>query len=712
MSIDLNSTEFYENRELSWLSFNNRVLDEAQSPENPLFERIKFLSIVSSNLDEFFMVRVASLKEQVRADYDKIEFSGMTPSKQLEDISVITHEMVQAQGRSYRRSLIPALKKNGVHLLMFNELSDQQKTFIASYFKEEVYPVLTPFAVDASRPFPLILNKSLNVAALIKRKEEELFATVQVPSVLPRYVLMPSEQETDKSFILLEDIIMHYIDHLFVGYEVSSVSPYRLTRNSDLSIDEEEAQDLLLEIEKSIKQRKWGEAIRLEVHHSIKKKLLKRLKKAVGVGDADIYTIHGALDLTFLMSLYGLKGYNDLKYKAYIPSIPKDLLGEEDIFEAIRKKDIFLSHPFESFEPVVALITKAAEDEDVLAIKQTLYRVSGQSPIIKALAVAAEKGKQVTVLVELKARFDEENNIQWARRLEKAGCHVIYGLVGLKTHSKVTLIVRREETGIRRYVHLGTGNYNDITARFYTDLGLLTCNEKMGADVSGIFNTISGYSEPPRLHKITMAPTGLRKRFIQLIHREIEHVKNGKEGQIIAKMNSLCDFEIIKEFYKASRAGVEIKLIVRGICSLIPGIEHVSEHIIVQSIVGKYLEHSRVYYFANGGEEEVYLSSADLMPRNLNRRVELFFPIEEEQMKQRIIHLLELQLLDIVKGRVKDSTGIYRRVDRRGKQVINSQTYCEEQAQETAERYIEEVEREIFRPVVTPKLSDTEEVYT
>lgn len=708
MSKDLSNSDYYENRELSWLSFNERVLDEAENPENPLFERIKFLSIVSSNLDEFFMVRVASLKEQVKADYDKTEFSGMTPSGQLEEISIVAHNMVSEQGRHYRRSLIPALKKNGVYIITMNEANEEQKNYISTYFQDEVYPVLTPLAVDASRPFPLILNKSLNVAALIEKGEEELFATVQVPSVLSRYVPIPSENEMTKSFILLEDIIIHYIDKLFIGYQVSSVSTYRLTRNSDLSIDEEEAQDLLLEIEKSIKRRKWGESIRLEVHHTIKKRLLKRLKKAIGVHEKDIYIIYGALDLTFLMKLYGIKGYDNLKYEEYTPSIPEDLLGEEDIFEAIRKKDILLSHPFESFTPVVDLITKAAEDEKVLAIKQTLYRVSGQSPIIKALAIAAEKGKQVTVLVELKARFDEENNIQWARRLEESGCHVIYGLVGLKTHSKVTLIVRHEEEGIRRYVHLGTGNYNDITAQFYTDLGLLTCNERIGADVSGIFNTISGYSDPPKLHKITMAPTGLRKRFVELIHREITHVKSGREGLIVAKMNSLCDFEIIKELYQASREGVKIELIIRGICSLIPGIEDVSENITVRSIIGKYLEHSRIYYFGNNGEEEVYLSSADLMPRNLNRRIELFFPVDSTRNKKRVIELLDIQLLDVVKSRVKNSDGVYQRIDRRGKRVINSQVYFEEQAWRVVEEYQEEVEREIFRPVTTPEEIDKE----
>lgn len=699
MSIDLNNPAYYENRELSWLSFNQRVLDEAQNPENPLFERMKFLSIVSSNLDEFFMVRVASLKEQVKAGYDKPEFAGMTPTDQLEAISERTHRMVEEQGNYYRRSLIPGLKRNGVHILGMNELDEEQLAFTEEYFADVVYPVLTPMAVDSSRPFPLILNQSLNIAALVKNKDEEMFATVQVPSVLPRFVPVPSQNQGDKTFILLENLIIAYIDKLFVGYRVHSASPYRLTRNSDLIIDEEEAQDLLLEIEKSIKKRKWGEGIRLEVHRDMHNKLLKKLRKSVDISEEDIFKIHGALDVTFLMKMYGLKGFDHLKFRDYTPCTPKDLLGEEDIFEAIQKKDIFLSHPFESFQPVVDLITKAAGDENVLAIKQTLYRVSGQSPIIKALAKAADAGKQVTVLVELKARFDEENNIQWARRLEKAGCHVIYGLVGLKTHSKVTLIVRNEEDGIRRYVHLGTGNYNDITARFYTDLGLLTCNEKIGADVSAIFNTISGYSEPPRLHKIAMAPTGLRGRFVKLIKREIDYAKDGKEGLIIFKMNSLCDFDMTKELYKASMAGVKIILIVRGICSLIPGIEGLSENITVISIVGKYLEHSRAYMFANNGDPEVYLSSADMMPRNLNRRIELFFPVEDEGIRDRVIELLEVQIADVVKGRIKNSDNDYIRIDRRGKKIINSQEYCEDEAMMTESDYSDEVDYETFRPV-------------
>lgn len=698
---DYKDVKLYENRELSWISFNQRVLEEAKNLENPLLERAKFLAIVSSNLDEFFMVRVASLKEQVNASYDKADFAGLTPKEQLKAISERTHIHVEEQANNYRRSLVPAMKKEGLHLLELKELSKEQRSFTKEYFSDVVYPVLTPMAVDSSRPFPLILNRSLNIAALIKRDDHSEFATVQVPSVLGRYVPIPNMEDGSRAFILLENIIMDNIERLFVGYNVMCSSPYRLTRNGDLSIDEEEASDLLVEIEKSIKKRKWGVGIRLEVQKSIEPKLYKKLYKALDVHQEDVYYINGPLDLTFLLKLSFLPGFDYLRFPEFIPALPKGLLGVEDIFDAISEKDIFLSHPFESFDPVVDFITKAAKDARVLAIKQTLYRVSGDSPIINALAVAAEAGKQVTVLVELKARFDEENNIAWARRLEKSGCHVIYGLVGLKTHSKVTLIVRKETGGIKRYVHLGTGNYNDSTAKLYTDLGLFTCNELIGADVSAIFNTISGYSEPPRLNRIAMAPTGMRERFNQLIQREAKYASEGKEAKIIAKMNSLCDQSIIEELYKASEAGVKIELIVRGICSLIPGIEGVSENIIVRSIVGKYLEHSRVFCFGNNGDMEVYLSSADWMPRNLNRRVELLFPIESDEIKEQVMMLMHLQIKDVVKGRIKDSSCNYNKIDRRGKVIINSQDYCERMAYDHEMNFVEEIEREPFRPVMS-----------
>lgn len=699
VEIDLNDYSLYENRELSWLEFNQRVLGEAENQENPLFERLKFLSIVSSNLDEFFMVRVASLMEQIRAGYDKVDFSGLTPKDQVKAISERTHRMIDDQGRVFKRSMIPALRKNNIIVsLDLSKLSERQTEFIDKYFEQNIFPVLTPLAVDSSRPFPLILNMSLNVAVLIKKNDNELFATVQVPAVMSRYIEIPSEEKDFEHYVMLEDIIKFFINRLFIGNKILCVSNYRITRNSDLTIDEEEAEDLLIEIEKSIKKRKWGDAIRLEIDKNVSTKLLDYLQKALKLHNRAIYKIDGPIDLTYLMKMYGHIGDESLKYKAYSPQIPKDLLGKTDLFEAIKEKDIFLSHPFESFEPVVELITTAAKDTNVLAIKQTLYRVSGSSPIIKALAEAAEAGKQVTVLVELKARFDEENNIQWARRLEKAGCHVIYGLVGLKTHSKVTLIVRKEEDGIKRYVHLGTGNYNDITAKFYTDMGLLTVNEKLGSDVSSVFNALSGFSEPPKLNKIIMAPTHLRGQFVKLIRKEAEIAKTGKKASILCKMNSLCDFEIMTELYKASMAGVEIELIVRGICCLIPGIKDVSENITVRSIIGKYLEHSRIYIFYNEGYKKIFLSSADWMPRNLNRRVELLFPIEAEHVREAVLHNLDIQLKDVVKTKIKDTNCNYNRIDRRGKDVINSQSYCETEALKNVQKFEKEEQEEIFIP--------------
>ncbi len=701
-TIDLDNPKLYENRELSWLEFNQRVLWEAENTENPLFERIKFLSIVSSNLDEFFMVRVASLMEQIHVGYTKPDFSDLTPEEQIEKISERVHKMVEDQGRIFKRLLLQGVKKeNIVFTLDFNQLNEEQHAYIAHYFENDLYPILTPMAVDASRPFPLILNKSLNIGTILEKGGQEFFATVQVPAMIQRYLEIPSNEEGKRQFVMLKDIMIYHISALFMGYNVQCASAYRITRNADLTIDEEEAEDLLLEIEKSIKKRKWGDAIRLEIDHRVDDRILNYLKKALKLKARAIYKIEGPIDLTFLMKVYGMSHTADLKYNDYLPKRPKDLLGEEDIFEAIKKKDIFLNHPFESFEPVVEWIQDAAKDPLVLAIKQTLYRVSGRSPIIQALAEAAEAGKQVTVLVELKARFDEENNIQWARRLEKAGCHVIYGLVGLKTHSKVTLIVRKEDEGIRRYVHLGTGNYNDITARFYTDMGLLTVNEQIGHDVSAIFNTLSGYSEPPKLYKIAMAPTQLRQRFVYMIQREAAYASEGKKAKIICKMNSLCDIEIMRELYKASIAGVEIELIVRGICCLIPGIPGVSENITVRSLVGKYLEHSRIYYFYNDGKENIYLSSADWMPRNLNRRVELLFPIEADHIKTRVMTMIDILLKDVYKAKIKDKNKQYNRIDRRGKEGINAQDYFEAEAIKEEKIFYQNEIEDTFTPITS-----------
>ena len=673
--------ENYVNRELSWLDFDYRILEEARDKSLPLFERLKFLSITASNLDEFFMVRVASLKDMVHAGYGKTDIAGMKPEEQLEAIGEKTHALVGLQYSTYSRSLVPTLKQNGLRIVARHEdLTPEEGAYADDYFKANVYPVLTPMAVDSSRPFPLVHNKSLNIAALLKKKsgDEELdFAVVQVPSVLSRIVEIPGEDE--RVVILLEEIIERNMDSMFLNYDIITAHPFRIMRNADLTIDEEEAEDLLKEIQKQLKKRQWGEAIRLEIEEDADKRVLKRLKKELDIHTGDIYEINGPLDLTFLMKMYGMAGFDHLKTAKYIPQANPALLNDDDIFANIRKGDILLHHPYESFDPVVQFIKKAARDPEVLAIKQTLYRVSGNSPIIAALAEAADNGKQVCVLVELKARFDEENNINWAKMLEKAGCHVIYGLVGLKTHSKITLVVRREEDGIRRYVHLGTGNYNDSTAKLYTDCGLLTCHQQIGEDATAVFNMLSGYSEPLNWNQLVVAPIWLRKRFMRMIQRETSHAREGRPARIIAKVNSLCDREIIAALYEASCAGVKIDLIVRGICCLKAGISNLSENISVRSIVGNFLEHSRIFYFENDGSPEFYLGSADWMPRNLDRRVEIMFPILDEKLRAKVMHILQVQLDDNLKAHVLQPDGTYQKIDRRGKVPVGAQdTFCRE----------------------------------
>ncbi|MBS6646567.1 MAG: RNA degradosome polyphosphate kinase [Clostridiaceae bacterium] len=696
--------ENYVNRELSWLEFNYRVLSEARDKSLPLFERLKFLSITASNLDEFFMVRVASLKDMVHAKYEKPDIAGLKPIEQLEKISVKTHELVGVQYSTYNRSLLPALKQNGLHLVTSHEdLDEVQAAWVDQYFKENVYPVVTPMAVDSSRPFPLVYNKSLNIAALVQKKggKGELeFAMVQVPSVLPRIVEIGIGEE--KTVILLEEIIERNIKSLFLNYEIVSAHPFRIMRNADLTIDEEEAEDLLQEIEKQLKKRQWGEAIRLEVEEKVDKRLLKILRKELSLSAADIFEINGPLDLTFLMKLYGLKGFDHLKAPTYTPQPVPALMNDDDIFTNIRKGDILLHHPYETFAPVVEFIQKAAQDPDVLAIKQTLYRVSGNSPIIAALAQAADNGKQVSVLVELKARFDEENNIIWAKKLEKAGCHVIYGLLGLKTHSKITLIVRREEDGIRRYVHLGTGNYNDSTAKLYTDCGLFTCHPQIGEDATAVFNMLSGYSEPLSWNRLSVAPIWLRKRFMRMISREAENARNKKPARIIVKVNSLCDKDIIAALYEASCAGVQIDMIIRGICCLKAGVPGISENIHVRSIVGNFLEHSRIFYFENDGSPEIYMGSADWMPRNLDRRVEITFPIMDETLKEEVYHILDVQLKDNVKAHILQPDGTYEKVDKRGKELICAQeTFCQEaiQAAKAEKVKAEPINKRVFHPI-------------
>ncbi|MBP5198502.1 MAG: RNA degradosome polyphosphate kinase [Lachnospiraceae bacterium] len=679
--------KYFVNRELSWIKFDHRILNEARDKSNPLFERIKFLSISASNLDEFFMVRIASLMDQLNAGYDKPDIAGMLPDEQLTSLSVAIHELMDLQYTTLNRSIMPALEDVGLTIIKRHEnLSEEDGKFVDKYFEENVYPVLTPMAVDSSRPFPLIRNKTLNIGALIHKKEGDKtmdFATVQVPGVLPRIVELPKKGKQTR-IIFLEEVIERNIEKLFLNYTVVCSYPFRIMRNADLSIEEEEAADLLKEIEKQLKRRQWGEAIRLEVEAGMDKNLLKKIKKELQISDENIYSIDGPLDLTVFMKVYGLKGFDRLKIKPHTPVQNPAFNGHSDIFSVIRKGDVLLHHPYESFDPVVEFVRRASKDKNVLAIKQTLYRVSGNSPIIEALSEAAENGKQVTVLVELKARFDEENNINWAKMLEQAGAHVIYGLVGLKTHCKITLVVRRESDGIRRYVHLGTGNYNDITARLYTDIGLLTCKESFGEDATAVFNMLSGYSEPMFWNKLTVAPLWLKDKFLSLIAREKNNAKAGKKAEIIAKMNSLCDRDIIAALYEASSAGVKIRLIVRGICCLKVGIPGVSENITVRSIVGNFLEHSRIFYFENGGNSEVYCGSADWMPRNLERRVEIMFPIENKELKAQVIHILDCLLQDTGKAAMLNSDGDYTKIDRRGKKLFIAQDYfCEEAAKES-----------------------------
>jgi polyphosphate kinase len=679
---DLNNPAYYNNRELSWLAFNKRVLEEAMDEQNPLLERLKFLSIFSSNLDEFFMVRVAGLKDQVKAGFNKPENkAGLTPKEQLVKISTINHELVNLQYKTFVDKLLPELEKENIRFVKVEELSAKTYHYLEKLFDEQIFPVLTPMAVDAYHPFPMLLNKSLNLAILLYKKDQEEcetrhIAIVQVPAVLDRFIEL-SSTESERHIILLEDVIAHFINKLFKGHEVISVSKFRITRNADLTIHEEGARDLLKEIEKELRKRKWGAAVRLEVQQNgMDEEILDFLLEELEIHEKDVYWIDGPLDLTFSAKFYSkmADGNEHLVYEALIPQPSKQLNDNEDIFEVIAQRDVFLHHPYESFHSVVDFITKASEDPDVLAIKQTLYRVSGDSPIIKSLKNAAEKGKQVTVLVELKARFDEENNVQWAKELEKAGCHVIYGMTHLKTHSKITLVVRRRQGKIERFVHLGTGNYNDITANFYTDMGLLTANRKLGIDATNFFNYLSGYSEKPTFEHLSISPFDAGEKFIQLINDEILYHQQYGNGHIIAKMNSVTHKPIIQKLYEASRAGVQIDLIVRGVCCLRPGIKGVSENIRVRSIVGRYLEHTRIFYFYHNGEQRTYLSSADWMTRNIERRVEILFPIFDPVIKERIKRDLGIILSDNVKAREQDEQGNYYYVTReKGERIINSQ---------------------------------------
>lgn len=665
--------QYYLNRELSWLAFNERVLEEAVDPNNPLLEKLKFLAITSSNLDEFFMIRVAGLKHQQENGIERRDIANMTPAEQLRHISERCQALVARQ-YGYLKQILAELEKEKLYFIRPDQASAAQMRWLKEYFRREVFPVVTPMAVNPSHPFPFLASKSLNLALLLEKNEKAddlddddidvKTAIVPVPSVLPRIVALPEEPEEPgkKSFVLLEDVIRYFGQQLFVGYDILEARVFRLTRDADLDIDEEDIKDLVVEVERQLRKRQKGEAVRLEFEAGTSRFMQRFMVQSTNLEKGDLYEIDGPIDLTMYFGFCGIKGYDRLRYPEAHPRRPWSSIqmGDGNIFDMIRQKDMLIHLPYESFnDSVVKFVSAAAEDKDVLAIKQTLYRVSSDSPIIRALEKAAQNGKQVTVLMEVKARFDEANNILMARRLEKAGAHVIYGLVKLKTHSKCTLVIRREKDGIRRYVHVATGNYNASTAKLYTDLGLLTCSDTFGMDASAFFNLLSGYSDPPMWNSFLVAPLNLRERCVKFIDREIQFAKEGEPAHMIIKMNSLLDKEMIAKLYEASAAGVKIELIVRGICVLIPGIPGLSDHITVRSLVGRFLEHSRVFWFANGGREELYIGSADWMPRNLNDRVELMVPVEEPELMARLKKMLDIELADNQKAHVMQPDGTW-----------------------------------------------------
>lgn len=677
MELNVRDHKYYLNRELSWLQFNLRVLHEAVDPNNPLLERLKFLAITSSNLDEFFMVRVAGLKHQQENGVVRRDIANMTPAEQLSAISEQAQKLV-AEQYGILRNVLKELEKEGLFFVNPEELADNQMKWLRDYFDREVFPVVTPMAVDSSHPFPFLASKSLNIAMLVEREVQNMdidedndvdvkTAIVPVPSVLPRIIPLPDNPATPgrHDFILLEKVLCYFAFRFFMGYNLLEAHPFRITRDADLNLDEEDAQDLVVEVERQLKKRQRGQAVRLEFEAGTSRFMRRFMTQGMNLRNEDMYEIDGPLDTTMYFDFYNIPGYDRLRYPEAHPRHPWSMIQMEkekktNIFDMIREKDLLVHLPYESFQDsVVNFVASAAVDKDVLAIKQTLYRVSSSSPIIQALERAAQNGKQVTVLMEVKARFDEANNILMARRLEKAGAHVIYGLVGLKTHSKCTLIIRREKDRIRRYVHIATGNYNASTAKLYTDLGIFTANDRIGVDASAFFNLLSGYSDPPQWDKFIVAPINLRQRCIELIDREIEHARRGETAHMIAKMNSLLDKEMVAKLYEASQAGVKVELIVRGICVLIPGIPGVSENITIRSLVGRFLEHSRAFWFYNGGREEVYIGSADWMPRNLNDRVELMVPVEDVDLKTRIKKMLLTELADNQKAHIMHSDGTW-----------------------------------------------------
>ena len=679
-AIDLNDPKYYFNRELSWLEFNRRVLAEAMDERTPLLERLKFMAIFSSNLDEFFMVRIAALKKQVAAGVSKLSADGRTAQQQLEAITEVLTPMFEELHQHFEKVLKKQLIKSGINILNYVDLNQEQRTYINSYFEDYIFPVLTPLAVDPSHPFPYISNLSLNLAVVLKdpQLENELFARVKIPKVLPRFVALPEDLRQRHrgkpgvwTGVPIEQIVTHNLEYLFPGMNILESYAFRVTRNADLSVEEDEADDLLLAIEKELQKRRiGGSSVRLEIEASIPAELRSTIIYELALEENDVYDINGLLSLGDLMSFMSLP-LPDLKDKPWKSVLPLRLrwLQEkegglnaegENFFNVIRNGDLLVHHPYHSFSnTVLRFVTEAAYDPDVLAIKMTLYRTSGDSPIVKALIAAAHNDKQVVALVELKARFDEENNILWARKLEKSGVHVVYGVTGLKTHTKITLVVRQEKEKIRRYVHIGTGNYNPKTAKIYTDLSLLSCREDLGADLTDLFNFLTGYSRQKSYRKLLVAPVSLRDRMIEMINREAENCRQGKTGRIVAKMNALVDQQVIQTLYEASQAGVQIDLIIRGICCLRPGLPEISKNIRVVSIIGRFLEHSRIFYFHNNGEEEIYIGSADWMTRNLSRRVEAVTPIESPEIFRDLQEILGVMLADNRKAWELQSDGTF-----------------------------------------------------
>ncbi|PTK55541.1 RNA degradosome polyphosphate kinase [Staphylococcus haemolyticus] len=697
---DISLPQYYNNRELSWLDFNYRVLQEAYDKNNPLLEKLNFISIFSSNLDEFFMVRVAGLKDQVKMGYDKPENKAqMTPQEQVDSIQEKAKKYVDTQYERYNE-LMTELQDYEIVMCEPHELSEPLLNKLERDFKLTILPTLTPLGIDAYHPFPKLNNKSLNIFVDIDTEDAINSAIVQIPSLIPRFL---TYNEGAKQYVVMvEDVITYFINYLFTGYEVLNTFTFRITRNADLTIHEDGAEDLLIEIERFLKERKSGSAVRLEVDgRTANPDDLDWLIETLEVDKQDVYFLNGPLDLTFIFGLVDHLSHklNYLTYEKYSPQIPRSL-GNNNLYELALKRDIFFHHPYESFEPIVDFIREAADDPNTIAIKQTLYRVSKDSPIIKSLKEAAEKGKQVTVLVELKARFDEENNVHWARMLEDAGCHVIYGMTHLKTHSKIALVVKRIGGELTSFVHLGTGNYNDKTAKLYTDMGIITTNEQIAEDAINFFNYLSGYSVKPEYNKLIVAPFDIRDVFIDRIDKEISsHLQHGN-GKIMMKMNSLTDKAIIEKLFEASQAGVKIQLIIRGICCLKPGIPGISENIEVVSIVGHLLEHSRIYYFHNNGDERIYLSSADVMTRNMIKRVEILFPVEDKEIGKRLVDFMDLQLSDNQKGRYQDEHGHYHYVGN-NLSPLNSQVYLMQEAI----KYGQELKKRSAQPSGMPVVS-------